>query len=131
MTVKQLFKILHDFRKSPDVSDIDRLIPFIKKGIIALVKPSTSSSDMFKQQSIYKFTSVIKPKDTFLSAPAASPKIKFLDTESLSNDHNGFNFTQNVKIFNENPGKIVNEESTKPQTSRQSLLDSLDDDFKK
>lgn len=123
VTVKDLFKILHDFRKSPNVTDIDQLIPFIKKVIISQVKPSTSS-DNFKQQSIFKFTSESKPKD--FSKPALPSLFKFRTAKSLNNDRDESRFDFAQKSIN-----IKNKiEESKPESSHRSLLDSLEEDFK-
>lgn len=133
VSVKELLKILHDFRKSENISDTDKLIPFIKKGVISRDKPTTSTSssgDRFKQQSILKFTSETKLKSAVSETkPNDSSKFKFRYAQSLSDDRNDFT-RKSVNIFNENPAKIDVVE-TKPATPRRSLLDSLEDDFKK
>lgn len=159
VTLGAIYEILKKFRYSQKTSNVEDLIPFIKKEVISSAKntssssfkfkaPSTSRDDKSRQQTLHEFK-MLKPSDVqhhqapakieieneTMPRPKSMPFIpRFNDVKTANSDKARFDAiaskftTQSVAIFN--PNTTLNEQKAeKSQTSRRSLLESLDDDF--
>jgi poly(ADP-ribose) glycohydrolase len=145
VTIGEVYEILKKFRYSEKTKNVEDLVPFIKKRVIADAKninqpkffPSTSNSDQnqqqssgFKQKSLFDFKiAKNKPPDSHQPAKEKSekdvPMPRFNDTKFIKDDKERFDAIEaNFKELKK-PIPIF-----KPIQSR-SLLDSLNDDFEK
>lgn len=154
VTIGEVYEILKKFRYSEKTKNIEDLVPFIKKLVIANAKsipqfvPSTSShsvnsnksknDDKFKQKSLFEFKAAKISKPVMSQQPAKtsekskssimpSPLPRYNDTKNLINDKDRFDAIE--ARFKESVELPI--QTDKHQKSRRSLLESLDDDFGK
>lgn len=118
VTVKKLFNILKHFKNSPKVSEVNELSKYIKMAV-----ESSTLNDRFKQKSILSYT---EEKKFIKEEDFADSRLSPIPTTSSERN------SEEVKIpfFNSFPQR-QNVNNNSPNKPQRSLLESLDDDFKK
>lgn len=137
VTISAVYEILKKFRYSQKTSNVEELVPFIKKEVIASAKNTSTSQFQSQKLNGGKF----KPNLFSFKQPNSSHVQSFQPAKKSENDINFLRFNDtktandqarfdtieaNCKFFNS-----IQKEEKSPQPPRRSLLESLDDDFGK